>query len=109
MHGAMRDWFNFATPVPLSTLPADGLAAPWMYLCKKNESAEHGQEQRNAPEVRDFELQPSLRLSGEQHWQYCQESRRDTWSNGSSKRPISHLLPLFDTATRPTLPSRRLY
>src|SRR5262252_5824970 len=49
MHGAMTDWFNFATPVPPSTLHADGLAAPDMRFRQQDGCDDRRQEQHNPP------------------------------------------------------------
>jgi len=51
VNGAMADWFNFATPMPAPALTTLRLATPRMCFSKENRSAEHGQEQRDAPEV----------------------------------------------------------
>jgi hypothetical protein len=52
MHVAMADWFDFATPVPPSTLSADWLAAPDMRFDQQDGSDNRSQEQHNAPHTR---------------------------------------------------------
>jgi hypothetical protein len=54
MNGPVADWFNFATPVPATTLTTLRLAAPWMCLCQQNRCADHGQQQRKPPNVSHF-------------------------------------------------------